>query len=229
MDTSRWTAAPAQGASPRRRGAVLERAILDSALEQLSTVGWSGLTMEGVAAGAQTGKAAVYRRWPSKEDLVADALQSGLPQLDGAPDCGTVRADLLALCRQVRDAMYSRPGFALRSVLHECDTATAERFHAVIVEGVVQPTVELIKDVVRRGIERGEVRSCAESAYVYDVIPAMMMYRAKVCGSEWGETDLEQMIDQVMVPLLGPHEDRGPRGREAGAAARKGRASRVGG
>lgn len=48
---------------------MLERAILDAALEQLSTVGWSGLTMEGVAAGAQTGKAAVYRRWPSKEDL----------------------------------------------------------------------------------------------------------------------------------------------------------------
>src|SRR3954467_1186202 len=131
MVTSRWTAAPAQAASLRRRGAVLERAILDAALEQLSTVGWNGLTMEGVAAGAQTGKAAVYRRWPSKEDLVADALQSGLPRLDSAPDLGSVREDLLALCQLVRDAMYSRPGFALRSVLHECDSATAERFHGV--------------------------------------------------------------------------------------------------
>lgn len=85
MVTSRWTAAPAQAASLRRRGAVLERAILDAALEQLSTVGWNGLTMEGVAARAQTGKAAVYRRWPSKEDLVADALKAGLPSLTEAP------------------------------------------------------------------------------------------------------------------------------------------------
>lgn len=203
MDSSRWTEAPPQGsASLRRRGAVLERAILDAALEQLSTVGWNGMTMEGVAAGAQTGKAAVYRRWPSKEDLVVDALHTGLPKLDAAPDCGSVREDLLELCRQLRAAMYSRPGFALRAVLHECDTFTAERFHAVIVEGLIEPGVELIKEVVRRGIERGEVRPEALDLYVCDVIPAMMMYRSKVCGSEWEEADLVGMIDRVMVPLL---------------------------
>ncbi|MFF6998328.1 TetR/AcrR family transcriptional regulator [Streptomyces sp. NPDC008313] len=202
MVDSRWTADPAPSASPRRRGAVLERAILDAALEQLSTVGWNGLTMEGVAAGAQTGKAAVYRRWPSKEDLVADALEAGLPSIQEVPDHGSVREDLLGLCRLVRDAMYSRPGFALRSVLHECDTSTAERFNSVILDGLVHPTVRLIGEVIRRGITRGEVRAGADDAYVRDVIPAMMMYRSKVCASEWSDLDLEQMIDRVMVPLL---------------------------
>ncbi|MEV1025396.1 TetR/AcrR family transcriptional regulator [Streptomyces sp. NPDC050264] len=208
MVTSRWTAASAQSAaSVRRRGPVLERAILEAALDQLSTVGWNGLTMEGVAAGAQTGKAAVYRRWPSKEDLVVDALQAGLPELDSAPDLGSVREDLLELCRQMREAMYSRPGFAIRSVLHECDSFTAERFHGVIIDGVVEPSVRLIEEVVHRGIERGEVRSEAANAAVYDVIPAMMMYRSKVCGSEWEEADLVALIDQVMVPLLRRHAD----------------------
>ncbi|MDT0568713.1 TetR/AcrR family transcriptional regulator [Streptomyces sp. DSM 3412] len=202
MVTSRWTAAPAPTASPRRRGAVLERAILDAALEQLSTVGWSGLTMEGVAAGAQTGKAAVYRRWPSKEDLVADALQAGLPRFEEAPDLGSVREDLLALCRQAREAMFSRPGFALRSVIHECDTTQAERFHGVIIEGVVEPTVKQLREVVERGIRRGEVRPDAANSYVFDAIPAMMMYRSKMCGSEWNERDIEEMIDRLMVPLL---------------------------
>lgn len=203
MVTSRWTAASAQtAASMRRRGPVLERAILEAALDQLSTVGWNGLTMEGVAAGAQTGKAAVYRRWPSKEDLVVDALQAGLPTLDSAPDRGSVREDLLELCRLMREAMYSRPGFALRSVLHECDTISAERFHQVITQGVIEPSVQLIKEVVRRGIERGDVRPDATGDLVCDVIPAMMMYRSKVCGSEWEEGDLVEMIDQVMVPLL---------------------------
>ncbi|WP_217552968.1 TetR/AcrR family transcriptional regulator [Streptomyces sp. GbtcB6] len=205
MVTSRWTAAPPQAASPRRRGAVLERAILDAALEQLSTVGWNGLTMEGVAAGAQTGKAAVYRRWPSKEELVADALQAGLPRLEEAPDLGSVREDLLALCRQARDAMFSRPGFALRSVIHECDPVQVERFHGVIFDGVVGPTIQLIGDIVARGIERGEVRADAANGYVLDAIPAMMMYRNKISGSEWNDQEVEEMIDRFMLPLLLSH------------------------
>ncbi|MFJ4480772.1 TetR/AcrR family transcriptional regulator [Streptomyces longwoodensis] len=205
MVTSRWTAAPAQAASPRRRGAVLQRAILDAALEQLGTVGWSGLTMEGVAAGAQTGKAAVYRRWPSKEDLVADALHAALPRLDEAPDLGTVREDLLALCRTARDAMFSRPGVALRAVIHECDPAQVERFQELIFESVVRPTVELLHQVISRGIERGEVRPDATNDYVFDAVPAMMMYRSKVRGCEWEDQELEEMVDQLMLPLLRPH------------------------
>jgi AcrR family transcriptional regulator len=202
MVTSHWAAASAQTAAGRRRGAVLERAILDAALEQLSTVGWNGLTMEGVAAGAQTGKAAVYRRWSSKEELVADALRSGLPRWETVPDLGSVREDLLALCRRAREAMFSRPGFALRSVIHECDSEQAERFHAVIYEGVVEPTVGLLREVIDRGIERGEVRSDAMDEYVLDVIPAMMMYRSKISGCEWSDAELEEMIDRLMVPLL---------------------------
>jgi AcrR family transcriptional regulator len=205
MVTSRWTAAPARPASPRRRGAVLERAILDAALEQLGTVGWKGLTMEGVAAGAQTGKAAVYRRWPSKEDLVADALVSGLPRVEKAPDLGSVREDLLALCREVRRIMYSGPGAALRSIIHECDHMQVARFEGLIIGSVVEPTVRLLREVITRGIERGEVRSDAANGYVFDAIPAMMMYRSKMCGSEWSDQDLTEMIDRLMLPLLRPY------------------------
>ncbi|MEU4882881.1 TetR/AcrR family transcriptional regulator [Streptomyces althioticus] len=205
MVTSSWAAAQAQTTASRRRGAVLERAILEAALEQLSTVGWNGLTMEGVAAGAQTGKAAVYRRWPSKEDLVADALRAALPDFHETPDLGSVREDLLELCRRARDAMFSTPGFALRAVIHECDSTEVERFQSVIFNGVVEPTLTMLREVVERGIERGEVRADAANGYVFDAIPAMMMYRSKMCGSEWSDVDLEQMIDQLMVPLLRPH------------------------
>ncbi|MEV8333523.1 TetR/AcrR family transcriptional regulator [Streptomyces niveus] len=191
----------------RRRGPVLERAILDAALEQLSTVGWNGLTMEGVAAQAQTGKAAVYRRWPSKEDLVADALAAGLPPLDDAPDLGGVRDDLYELTRLVRDAMYSRPGWALRAVLHECDKSSSERFQALIMSGVIEPSSNLFGEVVRRGIRRGDVRSDAAGSFVFDVIPAVLMYRSKVRDSEWPDEEIAQLIDQVMVPMLRPSSD----------------------
>ncbi|MFC9701975.1 TetR/AcrR family transcriptional regulator [Streptomyces sp. NPDC056943] len=203
MVTSRSTAAARpEGVSLRRRGPVLERAILEATLEQLGSVGWNGLTMEGVAVGAQTGKAAVYRRWPSKEDLVADALQAGLPVLGEAPDRGSVREDLYALCLRVRDVMFSKPGQALRAVLHECDAESAGRFHDLIVAGVTEPSQQLFKDVLRRGIARGDVRADAIDDLVLDVIPAMMMYRSKVCGSEWPDPEIADMIDRVMVPLL---------------------------
>ncbi len=208
MVTSRWSAAPdrsclpGRGVAPRRRGAVLERAILDAALEQLSTVGWNGLTMEGVAAGAQTGKAAVYRRWPSKEDLVADALEAGMPPLSHTPDTGSVREDLLTLCLTMREAMYSRPGFALRAVLHECDGHVAERFQSVIFGRVVQPAIEAIREVLVQGVRRGEVRKGAVNDYVCEAIPSIMMYRSKVYGSEWPPAELAEMIDELMVPLV---------------------------
>ncbi|MEU8762516.1 TetR/AcrR family transcriptional regulator [Streptomyces sp. NPDC048659] len=190
------------GSAPRRHGAVLERAILDAALEQLGTVGWNGLTMEGVAVGARTGKAAVYRRWSSKEDLVVDALRAALPALGDAPDHGNVREDLYQLCRRVRAAMYSKPGFALRAVMHECDAEASERFHALILTGVTDPSKRLLREVLERGVARGEVRADAPGDLVYDVIPAMMMYRSKVCGSEWTDTEIAELIDRVMVPLL---------------------------
>ncbi|UYQ64879.1 TetR/AcrR family transcriptional regulator [Streptomyces peucetius] len=209
MATSRWTsAAQAPSAPLRRRGPVLERAILEAALEQLSTVGWNGFTMEGVAAEAQTGKAAVYRRWPSKEDLVADALEAGLPRLDEAADQGGIREDLFHVCRRVRDAMFSRTGIALRSVLYECDAAAAERFQGLIVSRVVEPSVQLFRAVVQRGVNRGDVRADALCELVLDVIPSLLMYRSKVCGSEWRDQDIAKMIDQVMLPLLRPHSCR---------------------
>ena len=54
----------------RRRGEVLERALYEATLAELAEVGYGGLTMEGIAARARTGKAALYRRWCSKHDLV---------------------------------------------------------------------------------------------------------------------------------------------------------------
>ena len=129
-------------------------------------------------------------------------LEAGVPRIEEVPDRGSVREDLLALCRQMRRAKYSRSGFTLRSVVHECASETVQRFHDVIFGGVVRPGVKLIRGTVQRGIERGEVWSGAANAYVADVIPALMMHRSKVCGSEGSERDLEEMTDQAMVPLL---------------------------
>lgn len=189
----------------RRRGPVLERAILAAALDQLSEVGWKGLTMEGVAAGAQTGKAAVYRRWSTKEDLVLDALRAGLPKPPEPPDHGSLRADLLSFCYSMLSSMHSRSGVALRAVMHECDHRAAERIAALIEGEVLAPGKRLIRHILRNGVARGEVRADAGGGMVEDVVPALLMYRAKVCGGEVTDRDAVEIVDQVMLPMLRVH------------------------
>jgi AcrR family transcriptional regulator len=82
----------------RRRGPQLESALLDAAWDELVEVGFAGLTMESVAARAQTGVAVLYRRWANKDQLVLAAIEHyGRTHPIEIPDTGTLRGDLLAL------------------------------------------------------------------------------------------------------------------------------------
>jgi hypothetical protein len=101
-------------------------------------------------------------------------------------------------------AMYSPSGCALRAILDECDRTDAERFHGLIMGGVIKPGKQLMADVVQRGIERGQVRPDAAGELVGDVVPAMMMYRHKVTGGGLAESDLAEVVDHIVLPLLEP-------------------------
>src|SRR5215469_17116772 len=81
----------------RRRGKELEYALYDATLAELAAVGYSGLTMEGIAASARTGKAALYRRWSSKSALVQAALQYALPTLPEPRADRSARENLLSV------------------------------------------------------------------------------------------------------------------------------------
>jgi AcrR family transcriptional regulator len=82
----------------RRRGPELESALLDAAWDELVEVGFGNLTMESVAARAQTGVAVLYRRWANKDQLVFAAIEHyGQAHPVEIPDTGTLRGDLLAL------------------------------------------------------------------------------------------------------------------------------------
>ncbi|MGW3950639.1 TetR/AcrR family transcriptional regulator C-terminal ligand-binding domain-containing protein [Streptomyces sp. NPDC004752] len=74
----------------------------------------------------------------------------------------------------------------------------------MIIEGLVGPTVRLLYEFITRGMERGEARPDAAKGYVHDAIPAMMMHRTEICGSEWSDRDIDVLIDQLMLPLLRP-------------------------
>jgi len=191
-------------ASLRRRGEVLQRAIFDAVLNQLSAVGWKQLTMEGVAACAQTGKAALYRRWASKEDLVKAALESTLPLVQEAPDLGNIRDELVYLLDRMRSVMLSPAGCGLRAIMEEIEHAHARAFHTLIQQKVLAPGKRISVDVLERGIKRGEVRADADVDLLADVGPAMMMYCAKIGGGVVDAGYPARVVDEVLMPMVRP-------------------------
>jgi len=186
----------------RRRGDVLEQAIFDSVLALLSTVGYAGLTMEGVAAAAHTGKAALYRRWPSKGELVIDALQHRMPALDDPPDTGSVRTDVLDLLGRMARTVNSPTGCAIQSLMSQSprDLVFLRLLHA----RVIQPRKRMMLDVLRRGAERGEVRPEAISELVAEVGPAMVVYHFLLDGPPVRPRTVKAIVDQVLLPMLRP-------------------------
>ncbi|MFE5583444.1 TetR-like C-terminal domain-containing protein [Kitasatospora sp. NPDC056531] len=186
----------------RRRGKELENAIFAAVLDQLTSGGYARLTMEGVAAAARTGKAALYRRWASKMELVIDALDSTLPRPHGVPDLGSARAELLQLIELFTEAIGSSAGAALQVLMGELSQQQAEVFKGFIVQRVMEPTKDTILDILRRGVERGDVRPGAVSPLVADVIPAMLLFRVKVHDREMAPDFAVRLVDDVLVPLI---------------------------
>jgi AcrR family transcriptional regulator len=187
----------------RRRGQALEQAIFAATLDQLIASGYARLSMEAVAAAAQTGKASLYRRWDSKEQLVLDALRATLPPADAPPDTGSLRADLLVVLNRLREAMASRPGCAARAVISELDHERAAAFMGLVHQQILEPAHLLLLQVVRAAAERGEVRLEAATPMVLDVVPAMMMYRAKTRQGRFTELEAQALVDEVLLPVLG--------------------------
>jgi AcrR family transcriptional regulator len=186
----------------RRRGDALEHAIFDAVLHQLQSVGYTRLTMEGVAACARTGKAALYRRWPCKEDLVVDAIDHALPSLDDLPDHGDVREDLLDLLRRMAAMVNSPTGCALKCLLAEVDRD--HQFSAVLHERVLAPRKRGFLAVLRRAADRGQVRPEAATQLVAEVGLAMVVQRFLVDGPPVPDDYVVSVLDEVVMPLLRP-------------------------
>ncbi len=190
------------GGGTRRRGEALEDAILDATLTELSTVGLSRFTIEGVAHRARTGKASVYRRWQSKEDLVVDALQRVFPPLDDSIDHGDVRADLLALLRQMTEVINGPAGCAMQTLMGELDRD--REFVRTVHERVIDPRKRAMLATLQRGAARGQVRPAAVEPLVAQVGPAMIVHKFLSEGPPVADEFVQRVVDEVVLPLVRP-------------------------
>ncbi len=194
------TLARPPGPATRRRGDALARAIFDAVFSQLRTVGYNRLTMEGVAACAHTGKAALYRRWTGKEDLVVDAIDHAMPSLADLPDHGDVREDLLDLLRRMAAMVNSPTGCALQCLLSEADRD--HQFKALLNERVLAPRKRSFLAVLERAADRGQIRPEAASPLVAEVGLAMVVQRFLVEGPPVPDDYVVSVLDEVVLPLL---------------------------
>jgi AcrR family transcriptional regulator len=187
----------------RRRGRTLEQAIFDAVVEQMNATGFAGLTMEGVAAGARTGKAALYRRWQCKEDLVVDALNHALPSFESQPDTGNLRDDIVAVMGQMLDVINSNAGTAIINLMGELDRdhEFAKTLHA----RVLAPRKTSMHTIIERAADRGELERTAVSPFVVEAGPALVLHHLFCYGPPIDRSVAEAIVDEVVLPLLHTH------------------------
>jgi AcrR family transcriptional regulator len=185
---------------PRRRGAALHTAILDAVLAELTDVGYARLSVEGVAERAGASKASLYRRWPGKVELVMDAVYHVLPDPDCPPDAGTLRGDLLALFRTVAHQLAGPAGQAMRGLLS--DALRDEGRAAQLREYARGTSQQMVREVVRRAGERGELDAAAITPRQLETGHALMRFHFLVNGPPIPDEVIVEIVDEVVLPLL---------------------------
>jgi AcrR family transcriptional regulator len=185
---------------PRRRGDELNQAIFTAALDELVEVGYQRLTMERIAERSRTSKASLYRRWPGRAELMMDAVLHVFPVTGDLPDTGELRGDLLAALRAMADALNSPLGVAVRAVVAELDAAPgAMHLHR---ERFVERRNQLMLDLIRRAVVRGEARPAALTPRVASVGPALMRDHFHTHTEPITDDVILAIVDEVLVPLI---------------------------
>ncbi|WP_409333271.1 TetR/AcrR family transcriptional regulator [Trujillonella humicola] len=175
-------------------------AIADAVCHVLAEVGYSRFTMDDVAMAARVGKAAIYRRWPTKTDLLISYLESSDIGASAAPDLGSLRDDLTELLTGVCGLLNSPAGRANRTllgVIHD-DPALLDAYR----RGPLNRWSTAFAKVFARAAARGEMRPEAATSVPAEAGPAILITRWFVTGQEVDEAAVVAVVDEVMLPLL---------------------------
>ena len=204
-------AAPAKGGTTekiaatvgRKRDPTRDAHIVEAALNILAEVGFDSMTMDMVATRAQAGKATVYRRWPSKAELVRDALiwmgRSSV-DVDHEPDTGTLRGDLLAMTKPHSTEHAERKlrvlgGLGSFSAAHR---NLAEEAYT----GIFGRWTEVNRSLMQRAINRGEISAKADIEQACQIIVAMAMPQGMSTIKPREKGAYAALLDNILLPAL---------------------------
>ncbi|MGK4584790.1 TetR/AcrR family transcriptional regulator [Kitasatospora sp. HPMI-4] len=190
------------GRSTRRRGDDLEQAILDAVFAEVTEHGYTRLTMEGVAARARTSKPVLYRRWPTKAELVIAVLGRGLPTGDEQPpDTGTLRSDLVTVLLRVVHRFDGLPGEAVHGFL--LDVLRDPELRRRLWSGIVPDgPVDTLAFLMGRAAERGEINGDRLNPRVTALPLSLLRDEFLIHGGPPDDRAIEEIVDDVVLPLL---------------------------
>lgn len=178
-----------------------EREILDVVNALLDERGYEGVSFEEVARRAGASKSTLYRRWGDKREMVVAALRAGAAarKPGDSIDTGSLRGDLLALCRRLNRTMQSTDGqtafLLLQAGLEDPDLCEA-------IEESVGPTgARLPGTVVDAAVTRGELPEGVDPFPFEEVVGAALLLR-RLNGLDASDTYLESLVDAVVLPAL---------------------------
>lgn len=178
---------------PRDPGA--DRAILQATIELLAEIGFSAMSIEGVAARSGVAKTTIYRRFDSKLELVLNAMNRSLA-IDEIPDTGSLRGDIRAMMLE-RGGMLilGGRGAAIIGTLlveRERNPKLLEPFRRLILE----PRLRQLRHITERAIQRGEISAEADYKFVGASLFGSIVV-STLAGEEIDEEAVERLIDNV--------------------------------
>ena len=195
MTGSTETTRPRDLKRGRPRDPEVDVAILQATLKLLMDRGYAGMSIERVASEAGVGKTTIYRRYSSKEELVAAAVGTLRDDLGQLPDTGDIRTDIVEMILQNQRALENGPGIAMIGALLVEERRSPELLE-LFRERLIHPRRDEAIMVLQRGVERGEIRPDADlEIAVQAMVGAMFMRR--ILGAPESRERIEHTVDTV--------------------------------
>lgn len=186
-------------AAPRRRtggrSARVVRDVLEAALDELARVGYAALSFEEIATRAGVSRTTVYRRWPTKADLVRAAVLDVVAEEPPSPDTGSIRGDLVALLTRHVCNASARDVALFRGVM-----AAATDPDVVALTRVVRARrQDRYFAIVDRAVHRGELPPGTDPRLVVDPLVAVFHLRLALFGEKASTREVERLTDVVLA------------------------------
>ncbi|HUB92964.1 MAG TPA: TetR/AcrR family transcriptional regulator [Verrucomicrobiae bacterium] len=184
----------------RRRGAELEKILLDAAWTELKAVGYTQLTYDAVANRAGTSRPILYRRWPHKHDLVIAAMRDHTPMLSGPiPDTGSLRSDVIRLLERSARQLRAIGQEVMLGLMSDIVAKSDKVSHAVEVSNIGR---EVMTTILRRADERGELNLKAIPEPVITLPLDLNRHEILVTGKPPSHAKILQIVDEIFLPLV---------------------------
>jgi AcrR family transcriptional regulator len=176
-----------------------ETELLAVTLQLLQEHGYDRLTVDAVAAKARASKATVYRRWPSKAELVLAAFIEGIRQIAVPPETATLRGDLLRLGELICQQGQQHAG-TIRAVLVEISRNPA--LNDVMQHEFVEERKALMNHILQQAVDRGEIDQAAINDELWDLLPHYLIFRSIIPGRPPTRHTVQTLVDDVIIPSL---------------------------